>query len=129
MVDTAQASDTPPSTLTMTYHATMRFQTRIQNLPADVIQEWINRAWQRRSKVHFDLRTFIRKRKFKDIERKYLECRAPNGKPMFLALSEDCTAVLTVLDIHLWNAFLGTKPTPEIRMREELMAKLRGMED
>src|ERR1035437_8748371 len=98
----------------------MRFQTRIQNLEVDVIEDWINKAWQRRSKVPYYLRTFIRKRRFKDIERKYLECRAPNGKPMFLALSEDNTAVLTVLDIHLWNAFLGTKPTPEIRMREEL---------
>lgn len=127
--------DMPPSQLVMTNHALDRFRERAQELPDDVVRAWCQDAWERRAmgnsrmkRVPNHMRYRIVKRSFGGEEREYLACRAPDGRPVYLALSRDRTVVQTVLDVWHWNLFVGVKPTPDIRLRERLIQKLRDAE-
>lgn len=125
---TSTTPPTPPSIPVLTSHAVQRFQERIEPIELKVLTQWMAKVWKCRKGVSEYLKTEIRKREYKGHKAEYLVCRSPGGKPVFLALNEDRSAVLTVLTAGQWSRFVGTPVSMHEKHTERAMRKLIKMD-
>lgn len=112
--------------LIMMPHALARFKERIEPLDDEAIQAWADLAWKKRKAKHAPRaeQSKLVSRKFKEEVREYLQCRSPSGRLVFLALSKERDAVLTVLDLIQWQTFIGAKPKGDAKHRERIIKQL-----